>query len=194
MRFKGDAASSEGLAIRREEASWASRSGEGHTGRWPSVVGCEDMVDETQDRMAREGFLGEFEQMLLMLNSGVREKLPPAPSLQAIPPPRTAPCHSRTASATPLPYRFRPRARPIALWSRPRLPANMRATSNRPLKVPAIQRTWIWQPYERTDGPVTSREPLRSEISERSDEELAQWFKRKLVAWPEPSQQRQSPQ
>ena len=53
---------------------------------------------------------------------------------------------------------------------------------------------WIWQPYRRSDGTVAGREPLEAEDGERSDEELAQWFKRKLVAWPETCEQRRKPQ
>ena len=59
-------------------------------------------------------------------------------------------------------------------------------------EVSAMNHAWLWQPYRRADGTAAGWEPLETEDGERSDEELAQWFARKLVAWPEPREQRRT--
>ena len=58
------------------------------------------------------------------------------------------------------------------------------------LEVSATHRTWIWQPYRRSDGTVAGREPLEPEdrerisVSEPEQERLCAWLERKMVAWP----------
>ena len=58
----------------------------------------------------------------------------------------------------------------------------------------------LWQPLLHTDGTMVEREPIRLEHkpiplvrSERTDEELAEWFARTFVEWPETREEKAEP-